>query len=359
MVKPDMGAAALGKTAMRAAAMGKPTMGKPTMGTSVAPTGRPAANPCKPSAVDRSSIHASVMFKTSILPPKTKKKELFVCAGRAVAMYRYEYDTPKKAADAAGYMGAQLWGRSGPSRRHSDGVMVRGTEVVVLSPHPGPLRAYLAGQGYKSYRGRRVGSGVPAAGASKAPAGMMTELASLYQAARCASKRSPWRHWCIVTNGWKLGKPGDLLPKGKVKVYLGFAQPIKTGAAVNFNRLKLAALVVRKDGDKYFGGIVDIKPDNDKERKMMGRAVFDLALVFKGRAKNAKIAAPLLKYLRSLAVKSSRALTRGAKGWTVIGNHKAQIRQVAGAHWVALERAPKGVWVNLFTDRIVPVKAGK
>ncbi len=351
------GASKTGASKDGASKTGDP-MGKPAMGSSNAPARKRPQNPCQPSKVDRSSLHASVLFKTSILPPKTKRKELFDCAGRSVALYRYEYASPKKASEAAMYMGAQLWGSGGPSRRHADGVMVRGAEVVVLSPRPGSLGAHLAQQGYKAYRGQRRRPASSVGRTPAAPVGMMPELASLYRAARCHSAKSPFRPWCIVTNGWKRGQASPLLPKGKQKVFVGFAVPIKTGAAVNFNRLKLAALVVRKDGSKYFATIITVTPDNDKERKVMAQAVFDLALVFKGRSKAAKIDSKLLGFLRGRASKASYVLTKTAKSWSLAGKINAQIRKV-GPYWVALERAPKGVFVNLFTDRFVASSSGK
>lgn len=337
---------------------GMAPVGMDSMGSGVAPMRNAVSNPCKPSSVDRASLHASVLFKTGVQPPKGKKKELFDCAGRAIALYSYEFESPKKAAEAAMVMGAQLWGGPGPSPRHRDEIMVRGAHVVVLSPYPGALGSHLAGQGYKIHRGRGVLSGRPQGHGSPAPAGLVAELASLHRASRCPSKTSPWRHWCIVTMGWQQGTPAAIVPKGKVKVFLGFALPIKTGVAVNHNRLKLAAFVARKEGDKHFGSIINIRPDNDKERKMMAQAVFDLALVFKGRSKSARIPAPLLGFLRGQAAKAPNALTRGAKDWTLAGKLKARIRQV-GSYWVALERDPKGLYVNLFTDRFEPSKPGK
>jgi len=340
----------MGTPAMGMPAMGMPAVGMPAMGAVTSPGPNRPPNPCKPSTVDRASLHASVLFKTSLMPPKTKEKVLYDCGGRAVALFKYGYDSPKKASEAAMYMGAQLWGAGGRSRRHADEVLVRDAEVIVLSPRPGPLGAHLAQQGFKAYRGQKRGPGLAHGNVPPAPAGLIPELASLYRSARCHTARSPFRPWCIVTNGWQKGQPGDLLPKGKQKVYLGFVVPIKTGAAVSFNRLKLAALVVRKAGKKHFGKIITVTPDNDQERKVMGQAVFNLALVFKGRTKVAQVDGKLLAFLRGQAAKASHALTRTPSGWTLAGKLQGRIRQIA-PFWVALEKANTGVFVNLFTDR--------
>jgi hypothetical protein len=317
-------------------------------------------NPCKPGKVDRSSLHASVLFKTGMKQPKSKKKEMFDCAGKAITLYRYVFATPKEAAQEAMVMGARLWGGSGPSMRHRDEVMVHGSEVVVLSPQPGPLRAYLAKMDYKPYRGKRSSTSPSHGGATMpAPSGLPPELVKLHRAARCPSRRAPYRDWCHATLGWTRAKPAAIGPaskKDKTKVYVGFALPVATVKPINFNRLHLVALVVRKDGDKTFGKILIVRPENDKEKQMVAKTVFNISTVFKNRSREAAVPAPLLKFLQGVASKASFALTSSGNTWNLKGKLTARLRK-AGPFWIALERAPKGLFVNLFTDRFKAVPA--
>ena len=89
------------------------------------------------------------------------------------------------------------------------------------------------------------------------------------------------------------------------------------------------------------------------KKKQVATTIFNVSRVFKNRSAAAVVPAPLLKYLKGQASKAAYPLTSSENTWTLKGKLTARLRK-AGPYWVALERAPTGLYVNLFTDKFKP-----
>jgi hypothetical protein len=192
----------------------------------------------------------------------------------------------------------------------------------------------------------------PPAAAADPSAALLAELGAV---AGCPSRDSPHRTWCIAVDGWASGTAPDL-PAGD-HVWLGLTAAIASGQPVTHalsDHVSLGALAVRNEGGSAAALITSIKPENDEESRMMAEAIFNLALLFKGRAQTVPVPNDLLQYAGTLPAKASHPVTIGARGWRFAGEASAEVRRV-GDFWVAIEtprEGPPGVFVSIYTDRL-------
>jgi len=180
-------------------------------------------------------------------------------------------------------------------------------------------------------------------------------LGELAAAARCEDAVSPFRPWCIAATGWDAAAVGTLPSESQVLVGLTIElQEGKSVADALTNEVTFSALALRVDGDGAFGKITMVKPESDEESKMVGEAVFGVAVVFKRMAAEAAIPANLVEYLATLPAKADYPITKAATGWTWQGASAAELRK-AGEFWVVIEtpsQGPAGIFVSIFTDKV-------
>jgi len=171
-------------------------------------------------------------------------------------------------------------------------------------------------------------------------------LWQLQSAAKCDDKTSPWRPWCYA---------GEVLSKGtfeelpKPRVLVGLTVELAYGkdvAAALRDKVTLAALAIDADGKVKLTSITPSSPD---EKKQMAEAVANLTMVFKGKAKAAKLPGDLVTYLKTL--KPAYTPTKSSNGWTWKGASDAMLRKV-GPVWVVIEEPKKrdGLFATILTD---------
>lgn len=168
-------------------------------------------------------------------------------------------------------------------------------------------------------------------------------LAKLATAAKCSDKASPWRPWCIATD-WAKGAAPDL-PAGKVLV--GLTIELENGkdfAQALSDRVSFSAFAIGRDGKVK---LASVTPSDDKEKAMMAEAVMNTAVVFKGKAKTAKLPKDLAGYLKTIAGAYKPTRTGGAWSWT--GERASRARKV-GDVWVVIESHPKGTFATILTE---------
>ena len=175
---------------------------------------------------------------------------------------------------------------------------------------------------------------------------LFVALGNLATAAQCDNKASPWRPWCIAATGWTDGTAADL-PAGKVLV--GMTIEVENGKDLKqalSDAVSLTAFAIGKDGTVK---VTTVKPTSDAESKSVGEAVFNLAAVFKDKAKVAKLPKDLASYVAGL--KGAYPATKGATEWSWKGASAGRARKV-GPWWVVIESpdAQNGFFVTILTD---------
>ena len=171
------------------------------------------------------------------------------------------------------------------------------------------------------------------------------ELTRLGKAAKCADKTSPWRPWCIAVD-FRKGTAAEL-PKGKTLLGLTIAigYDKDDGAALS-DRVSLSVLAVGATGKVKETAIT---PSTAEEEKPIAEAVFNVAAVFKDRAKTAKVPNDLAGYIKTIT--PAYETTKSGDEWTWKGKTYSEARKV-GAYWVVVEHADPddGLFISIFTD---------
>ncbi len=175
---------------------------------------------------------------------------------------------------------------------------------------------------------------------------LFAALSNLATAAQCDNKASLWRPWCIAATGWGDGTAADL-PAGKVLV--GMTLEVEDGKDLKqalSDAVSLTAFAIGKDGTVK---VTTVKPTSDAESRAVGEAVFNLAAVFKDKAKVAKLPKDLAGYVAGL--KGAYPATKSATEWTWKGASSGRARKV-GPWWVVIESpdAHNGFFVTILTD---------
>lgn len=179
------------------------------------------------------------------------------------------------------------------------------------------------------------------------PASVDDVLARLAAAAGCSSGDPLYPHWCIAAKGWQSGTV-DPLP---VRDYLvGYAIPVT--AQTEMKTMRLCALTLRRAGGQDYARLLDIRPENDKEKNELAQVVASVGLLFRGKTPSLRIGGGLDSYLRGEAKKASYPVTKGTSSWLIAtGGAPAQLRKV-DQHWVAVEPKADGHYVSIVSDRI-------
>jgi len=173
-------------------------------------------------------------------------------------------------------------------------------------------------------------------------------LARLADSAGCTTGESLYPHWCMAAQGWQSGTV-DPLPERDYLV--GYAIPV-TATKTEMKTMRLTALTLRSAGGRKYARIIDIRPDNDKEKNELAQVVASVGLLFRGKTPTLRLGGGLDSYLRGEAKKASYPVTKGTSSWLIAsGGAPAQLRKV-GPYWVAVE--PKGDLnhVSIVSDRI-------
>ena len=178
-------------------------------------------------------------------------------------------------------------------------------------------------------------------------------LGALGKAVGCPSTTAGHRDFCIATDGWATGTPGTL-PSGNA-MFAGLAIVVEEGKTPNPTAdIKPSLLVMRSAGNARWGKIFTPTPDSPDESADLATFVFNTSAVFKGKASQAAVPAPLYNYAMTQAAAANYPLTQDSTGWTLAGKASAEIRRV-GQHWVAIEQDPsgRGIYVNVLTDKVM------
>lgn len=171
------------------------------------------------------------------------------------------------------------------------------------------------------------------------------ELAELGQAAHCKDPRSPWRVWCSAA-AWATGSAGAL-PRGKALV--GVTVRLERGKSASTalrGTVTFAALAIGTGGNVR---LTDVTPSNPDEARAIAEAIASVALVFKGKAKQAALPAALAGYIQGLSGKYK--VTRDRTMWSWAGADASWLREV-GNVWVVIEVPPagNGIFATVLTD---------
>jgi hypothetical protein len=177
-----------------------------------------------------------------------------------------------------------------------------------------------------------------------------TMLERLGRAARCPESR---RVWCIAANGWAEGAAAPLPAATRVLVGISVGLERDRGEqdllAVD---VSLSALALRVDGERRFGLITDIPPENPAEQRLVRDAVTSVGRVLKGDAERVELAPSLSRYAAGLGAQASYPLERTAGEWRMTGKSNARLRKIGGV-WVAVEvprAGPEGIFVSLYPE---------
>ncbi len=290
---------------------------------------------CKAAKQEVGSIHAKTSHEVQMEVPKAKHTQPLECDGKLVTLYVSEYATAESLGLAASLTGGQLWGSQGPSARHPDQLLVKGTVLVVASGpgHPAATKA-LTALGFGPYQ-------PPVADAVDRVAAALD----------CGEKSTdPLRAWCgaALTKG-----AGFTAPKGKV-TYVGLSVPLNPKFDVRDVMLKATTLARATFADGKFT-LSNITPDNEGEKKLLLEVAGQVAAVLKGKSKDVKVGKDLAGFLDSLAAdaaKTGAAVKDSAKGpataklalparlWRVKANGVDVI--------VVAEEARDGTFVNVY-----------
>lgn len=169
-------------------------------------------------------------------------------------------------------------------------------------------------------------------------------LTRLGEAANCTDKASPQRPWCIAA-GFGKGAAGTL-PK---KALVGMTVELEDGKDVVdalTNSVTFVALAIDKDGKVK---LTDIKPSGPEDARSVGEAVAAAAMVFKDKAKTAKLPKELSDFVKTL--KGAYATKKASNAWTWTGKSASRLRKV-GKFYVIIEQpeSGNGLWATILTD---------
>jgi hypothetical protein len=302
---------------------------------------------CRPGRDYPGSLHAATSYEVPMTPPKAKDKQSFVCAGKPVALYLYEYATEQDAKDNADGLGMRLWGGPAPTDEHPDELLAAKTVLAVVSGEArealiGPLRS-------RGFQPVRLGL-TPGMGHDDVISRLSAEL-------DCKPTTSDvLRAFCpaalVVGAGYQA--------PAEASTFLGISAAIPAGASVRATlqqNLSVSALAL--GGGKVL--VQEIRPENDNERQQMLAVVIAMVGILKGKGGPATIgvAPDLAGFLNSLKGKvlaSGHPVTQSGLGASFSAHNPSRIYKVsdprAGDVYVVVEQTSDGgAWINLFPVR--------
>lgn len=297
---------------------------------------------CKLAGNYQGSLHAATAYDVPMVDPKAKTQQSVQCGVDAAVLYFFVHDEGGIRGAVAG-LGGRLWGGPGPTREHSDELLIKKTTAVVVS---GPARAKLVEKLVKKGFVRDTGSAAP-----PAPPRSADLLADLASAVQCSGATDPLRSWCPALGARKAGYKAPPAPQ----VYLGLAVGIGKETSIRsalLGNVNVATLVVAP------GRVLvnDVKPDNANEREQLLRVAMQLAAHLKGQKAAAITVEPdFAGYLGSLKARASTGVAvadspAGPAAYT--SAHPSRIAAVddakLGRVYVVIEEANDGTWLNLF-----------
>ena len=93
--------------------------------------------------------------------------------------------------------------------------------------------------------------------------------------------------------------------------------------------------------------MTSLTPSDEKEKQELGRVVFSLGLVLKGKAQAVEIPADLAGFLKSFDAKPLHPVKAGAYE-AKLPSRIYSVKGSFGEGFVVIEQAPEGARVNLF-----------
>jgi hypothetical protein len=150
------------------------------------------------------------------------------------------------------------------------------------------------------------------------------------------------RYWCPMA---ALPKATFAAPKAR-RTLLGVAIALRKGTAVVdaiLGSTDLAVLAVGPEGAL----VTSLTPSDEKEKQELGRVVFSLGLVLKGKAQAVEIPADLAGFLKSFDAKPLHPVKAGAYE-AKLPSRIYSVKGSFGEGFVVIEQAPEGARVNLF-----------
>src|SRR5262249_6538591 len=131
------------------------------------------------------------------------------------------------------------------------------------------------------------------------------------------------------------------------RVLLGVSIALRPGApvldAIN-GTTDLAVLAVGPEGVI----VTALKPSNDKEKEELGKVVFSMGLVLKGKAQAVDVPADLASFLKTFESKPLHAVKTGGVYEAKLPSRIFTVKGTFGDGYIVLEQAPEGIIVNLF-----------
>jgi hypothetical protein len=178
----------------------------------------------------------------------------------------------------------------------------------------------------------------------------MATLRQLRAAAKCDDAASPWRPWCFAADVFDKGAFAEL---PKPRVMMGITVELAYGGDVAKalrDKVTLAAFAIDDDGKVK---LVSLRPENDAEKRQMTEAIVNLTMVFKDKAKSAKLPDDLATYVKRLRGAFTPAKT--ASSWTWHGEKDSvsdAVMRKVGSMWVVIETPPHkdGIFATVLTD---------
>lgn len=293
------------------------------------------------------SLHAATAYEVPTIPPKAKDKQSFLCEGKAVALYFYEYATEQEARTNAEALGLRLWGGGAPTAEHSDELLAAKTLVAVVSGEArDPITDKLRSKGFQPVR---LGP-TPGLGHKDVVSRLEAEIdckpaTTDVLRAFCPATR-------IVGSGYQ--------PVSEASTLLGISAALPEGASVRASLLQnLSVSALSMGGGKVL--VQEIRPQNDTEKRQLLDVVLSVSALLKGKGGAPAIPVPgelagFLNSLKTKVVSSGHLVTDSALGASFAGNNPSRIYKVrdpiAGEVYVVIEEPSSGgAWVNLFPVR--------
>jgi len=178
----------------------------------------------------------------------------------------------------------------------------------------------------------------------------MATLRQLRSAAKCDAPASPWRPWCFAADVFDKGTFADL---PKPRVMMGITVELAYGGDVAKALRDKVTLAVFAIDDEGKVKLISLRPDNDAEKRQMTEAIVNLTMVFKDKAKTAKLPDELATYVKRMRGTFTPTKTASSWSWRGAseGGSDAVMRKV-GPHWVVIETPAKqdGIFATVLTD---------
>ena len=112
-----------------------------------------------PVAEEEGSFHAEILYDMNFdffSKVGGRSKKAVAVSRKVTVFYLYEFQTPERTNIAAAYAAGSLWGESGPTREHSDELLLSGSQLLVISGgNPDKTARLFENLGFRRYREKK------------------------------------------------------------------------------------------------------------------------------------------------------------------------------------------------------------